>query len=196
METKELTHKEVKMTRQTAINFAAFLQSFDAWEKVEPKLPPLRPKFTNALVQNAIILEDVINEYTKLQQKEKEHIQYEREKLALEKENAVKDENGKPVSREGKYWIENEREHAFDLHDLQEKHREAVDARRNYLDGEITLKLYTVERKYAPKTGFPLVTGNRVLAYFVVGEVEDEEPEEPEEVSVIAPVPKEAAADA
>jgi len=193
METKELTHNEVKMTRQTALNFAAFLQSFDAWEKVEPKLPPLRPKFTNALVQNIVILEDVIDEYSKLQKKEKAHIQYEREKLALEKENAVKDEKGKPVSRGGNYWIENEREHAFDLHDLQEKHREAVDARQGYLDGEITLKLYTVERKYAPKTGFPLVTGNRFLEYFVVGEVEDEEPEE---VPAIAPVPEEAAADA
>lgn len=115
-------------------------------------------KFAYAVAKNIAILKPELEALQKSLEAAPEYTEFEKARIALAESMAKKDENGKPVSEDGKFVMEDDEafEKAFTA--LKEEHKDALEARKvqieeqnELLKTESTIVLHKVKLEDVPR---------------------------------------------
>lgn len=91
-------------------------------------------KFAYAVTKNKNNIKNEVEAIVEAQNQSDEYKEYEKERIALCEEMAIKDENGKPKINKFNYEIEDEKAFEVKFDELKEKHKEAIEKREKQLE--------------------------------------------------------------
>jgi hypothetical protein len=115
-------------------------------------------KFAYAVAKNISLLKPEYEALVKAVEPSDDFKKFEIERVELAKYYAKKNEAGEPISKDGKYELEDEKVFEFAFEALKETHKLAIDARHTQikeqeelLKEESTVVLYKVKLEEVPK---------------------------------------------
>jgi vacuolar-type H+-ATPase subunit I/STV1 len=152
-------------TNQDIINLSSGLESVRNLSGI---------KFAYVVSKNANKVKSEMEAFKDMTSQSKDFQEYEKERIELVELHAKKDEKGKSIIVGNEYEIDNQQAFDAQIKVLQEKHKEAIDARKKQVDDfnsflkeESKLELHKIDINDCPKeitTGqmsgiFPIITG-------------------------------------
>jgi hypothetical protein len=115
-------------------------------------------KFAYAVAKNLALLKPEYEALIMSVVSTEEYNKYDKERVELAERHAKKDENGKAISKDNKYELEDEKAFEAEFETLKDTHKEAIEARRaqieeqnELLKTESTITLYKVKLEDLPK---------------------------------------------